>query len=173
MDAMLDSKTDPKEQRLLSIAHSLPEEFNFYHLGEVKQQTKTSSSSNPLPSLDLTHTAIAFQVYGDLQAWVMLVVGNELDSSLYAELGNILVSQFVTHLHSTQGIGVMVSPPHFLTSSQANQLLFHSHHQFHKTYLHHLSHSEHSTSTLSLPIPTEVPIETWILLSTQEEGGHA
>src|SRR4051812_47893563 len=125
------------------ILDAFPTDFDFYHLGRVEEQAELMLSLQDC-------SAIAFQLRGDATAWVVVIFSKELDSSVYSELGNILVSKMATQLNLQAGADVIISPPHFLSPPQVEKILLASQPLERKTYGHFYQNSV-------------IPIETWIL----------
>src|SRR4051794_39611054 len=96
-------RMDAREESLLQVANALPDQFEFYHLGQVSQQPSHAHLDEVC--------AIAFYLSGDVEAIMILLFSKQLDSSLYSELGNILASQMATQLSNKSGMDLHISPP--------------------------------------------------------------
>jgi hypothetical protein len=112
---------------------ALPEQFEFYHLGEVKQ-----AMTDQIIELDNKHI-VAFRFYGDTQG-VMLILFNEgLDASMYTEMGNIIASRSAQGLEEKDGLGIMITPPSTLKRSVAERLIENSDYCIQRSYHHKLN----------------------------------
>ncbi len=88
-------------------------------------------SSEPT-ALDLhEHTAVAFQINGDVQGVLLLLFDFGLDSDMYAEVGNVIASRFVAQLDA------VISPPKTLNHSQLERLMRSQKPLLRASYLHH------------------------------------
>jgi chemotaxis protein CheY-P-specific phosphatase CheC len=125
------------------LANALPDQFEFYHLGQVALQSTNSSLEDA--------NAIAFHIAGDMMAVVVLLFAKGLDSSIYSELGNILVSRLATQLNQKDGIDLMISPPQSLTENQLNQIMQHHIPPIKRNYSHIHQGSIISIEALILP----------------------
>ena len=135
---------------------SLPSSFPFYHLGQVAQLTQgTIESETELASSDLI--AVAFTFQGETHGVLALLFNQDLDVSIYSEMGNIIASQMANTLQLSHGLDVSISPPRLLTHHQLKKLLSGSHGKV-RTYLH-----QHEGRV--------IPLQTFVVSS--EETGHA
>jgi hypothetical protein len=103
------------ENSLFQIANALPDYFQFYDYGTIEAQTAPSQ-------LDFTH-AVKFNIFGDLEALLVVLFSKDLDPSIYSEVGNILASQAVSQLNRQKELGIMISPPEVLTEKQIGIIL--------------------------------------------------
>src|SRR4051794_8579843 len=100
----------------------LPDGFDFYHLGRVETR-----EGSPFPLFDLesallgNESALSFQLRGDVSGTLLVLFDSRfthgLDTSVYAELGNILASRVADRLNESSGLDVMISPPQTLGES--------------------------------------------------------
>jgi len=115
------------------LTHSLPENFSFYHLGEIALRDRSSLPAT-LPTDD--RAAMAYTLRGDIQAAVVLMLEPGLDLSMYSEAGNIIASRLATQLAEKHGIDVVLSAPVRLERAQL-ELLAKTMPEFtEKTYVH-------------------------------------
>lgn len=131
---------------LEKLTRALPHQFTFYHLGEVQLMP----NEEPLEQT----VNIAFQISGDLHAWIIVRFPKDLDHSTYAELGNILASQLTTQLYRQEALEVQLSPPHTLTDVQLERLL-QTGPFIRKTYAHLYKNSFIPLNTIILPSPSD------------------
>ena len=108
-------------ETLLDIADALPENFNFYHLGRVEAQTVLEASDVTGAIAD--SDAVAFTLQGDRRATVIILFEKGLDQSMYAEMGNVMVSRLASTLSETGEIDVIISPPKNLASNMVHSLV--------------------------------------------------
>ncbi len=148
-----ESIMNTREEILSQVYSAFPHQFDFYHLGKVEQYSNANVSSDDC-------IAVAFKLYGDMSALVILAFSIELDISTYSELVNILVSKIANQLGSRSGIGVMVTPPKILEHTQFKRLLNHNGPIFRRTYAHFNQKSV-------------IPLETWVLPTSAEGIGYA
>ncbi len=99
------------------LTQALPRSFGFYDLGEVQLLTPAA----PLLSTEglQGRLNIAFQIQGDTRA--LLVLSTEKvgqDTSIFEEIGNVILGRMATHLQRELGWNTMVSPPTTLTEAQ-------------------------------------------------------
>jgi hypothetical protein len=112
---------------------ALPEQFEFYHLGEVKQ-----TMTDQIVDLDRKHI-VAFRFYGDTQGVLLILFNEGLDASLYTEMGNIIASRSAQGLGEKDGIGVMITPPSTLKKTVAERLIANSDYCIQRSYHHKLN----------------------------------
>lgn len=101
---------------------ALPENFPFYHLGVVSRSgSSEGANDHPMAWADLAakgRHAVAFAIYGEeMPGTLVLLFDQELDSSVYFEIGNVMASRLA------DGLGAMPSPPRSLSSKGAERLL--------------------------------------------------
>jgi len=104
-----------------SLIESMPESFPFYHLGTVSSEPSIHKIAMPTEFTD--SQVIGFQLLGDLQGWLVLVIDKGLDLQIYSEVGNIIAGQFSTRLSKILGGEVMISPPRSITAKTLATLL--------------------------------------------------
>ena len=139
------------DSSLTEIINALPNHLEFYHLGKVELQEFEHTWQET--------TAVAFRLYGERMALVILLFDKDLDESVYSEFGNLLVSRIATELSSKNGLEVTISPPMKFNPSRLQKLIQRVT-AIRKTYVHF-----HNNSA--------IPIETWILPTVVEEAGYA
>jgi hypothetical protein len=108
---------------------SLPENFEFYHLGTIRKNPEAAETSWD----DLR--IIAYPLKGDLDAVFLIGIEKGLDSSIYSEAGNIMASQLVTAL-DREGIDLLLSPPQVLDDERFKKLSENWKVVLEKDYLH-------------------------------------
>ncbi len=118
------------------LAQALPQQFGFYHLGDVelietRADNPSRQSSRELP----TQTAVAFTYQGDARGVLALIFDSDLDISIYSEMGNVIASRMITHLHQKEGADILLSPPKVLNAGQL-AVLMKSEQSHKRTYLH-------------------------------------
>jgi chemotaxis protein CheY-P-specific phosphatase CheC len=119
------------------LTHSLPENFSFYHLGEITLRDRAQMQGElptALPNDD--RAALAYTLRGDLQAAVVLMLEPDLDLSMYSEAGNIIASRLATQLAEKHGIDVVLSAPVRLERAQLELLATAMPEFTEKTYVH-------------------------------------
>lgn len=84
-------------------SHTLPEDFDFYHLGRVTRARETRSF-DPAQIVGVT-------LLGDVQGAVLLVLDRAQDQDTTFELVNIFASRIATRLSQNNNWDVMISPP--------------------------------------------------------------
>jgi hypothetical protein len=119
------------------LIRSLPENFSFYHLGEIslRNPNEIRQASLTLP-IDDRRAALAYRLRGDLQAEVVLMLEPGLDLSMYSEAGNIIASRLATQLAEKHQIDVVISPPTRLEHEQLARLMSVTVEKIEKTYVH-------------------------------------
>ncbi len=130
------------------LLNALPPNFQFYHLGEVKINSTPSPIQDP--------GAIAYRIYGELSAILILLFDRDLDHSIYSELGNIIVSQLSHRISTETGLELMVSSPQFLNADQLQRLNQSNCLKLSRSYGHFFQNSV-------------IPLEAVILAATLEE----
>ena len=107
----------------LNLYAALPEKFEFYHLGQVKR-VDPKVETTELES-DLIY--IGFRIMDEVPVTLVLAFEASLEqgtqSSMQAELGNIIASKFAARLQKENRFEVMISPPIALTYSKILKLL--------------------------------------------------
>lgn len=100
------------------LARSLPEQFPFYHLGEVAltEEPPTSWSEEGV-------NAFAFSLRGDIEGLLLVAVDSAEDASLYSEVGNLLASGLANKLDSAEGLDIVISPPQPIETARLRALL--------------------------------------------------
>src|SRR5690348_956386 len=103
------------EKEISDLVNALPQNFQFYHLGEVQLK--------PIDfDLQDETIAIAYQIYGDIKALLIVLFAQDLDTSTYCELGNVLASKIANQLNSENNLDVLISPPQTLSKAQLAQI---------------------------------------------------
>jgi hypothetical protein len=109
------------------MAASLPEAFEFYHLGSVQpaRAPGTLSAQKLLATSLASHTKIGFLIHGDVQGALIIAFEHGLDLSTYMEMGNVIASRMVTaYVEGTEPrADAMISPPQPLTGRTLERLL--------------------------------------------------
>jgi hypothetical protein len=106
------------------LIQSLPENFPFYHLGEVQLDVSQATPDSVLANADSDdRLAIAYSLQGELRGLLAVIFEQGLDISTYSELGNIIASRMATQLEAEHGLAVSISPPRILSSLQFKNLL--------------------------------------------------
>jgi hypothetical protein len=147
---------DSANSILTQLVNALPLQFDFYHLGKVEQQTFPFELKNM--------NGVAFRIYGDLNALMIVLFDKDLDHTVYSELGNLLASSLVTRIHQEKGIDLMISPPqaiqHGLLEQVLQQMISNAQPIIRRTYTHVFKNSI-------------IPVETLVLSVPSEESGYA
>ncbi len=146
---------DLERNDLMQLVNALPDSFDFYHLGTVKQESHASIGYTAEKTC-----SIVFHLQGDLEAWVMILFDHELDTSLYSELGNLIVSKIANYLSAKNGLEIMISPPQSLNHAQAKKIIQTNTQAIKRTYVHFYNNSF-------------IPIETVLLPTPLKEKGYA
>jgi len=95
----------------------LPTEFPFYEMGTLHLESPLA----PMPMTD--HQGIGFQLASlDTRLMVIAFFHKNGDSSMFTEMGNIIVSKIANH-KSAKGTQWTVSPPFALTAPHVNAYL--------------------------------------------------
>lgn len=149
-------------QILPQMDRAFPRNFDFYHLGKVELLRTEHSADLPLQSPDFVAPgkAIAFSLYGDFRAVLVLWFPSELDQDIYTELGNLLASKVASQLSKDNQLELMISPPNPLTDSQWEQLSRKSPILMKGYYAHHTDRRT-------------LLVEAWILAPSTEEIRYA
>ncbi len=117
------------------LTHSLPENFSFYHLGEIALSDSKKTRSALLDESD-NRAALAYTLRGDIQAAIVFLIEPGLDLSMYSEAGNIIASRLATQLAEKHGIDVVLSSPVRLERAQLALLVSATREITNKTYVH-------------------------------------
>lgn len=113
---------------ITQLIHALPDEFEFYHLGNVliENEGPTGASladeNEDLAKVLEDSTAIGFRLQGELRALLVILVEKGLDIPTYSELGNVIASRLATRLSEDSDLEVLISPPQILSSSHVDLL---------------------------------------------------
>jgi hypothetical protein len=132
----------------------LPNQFDFYHLGEVER----CEQGDELFLDDLS--SVAYKINGDVNGLMITLVPQGLDLSVYSELGNILASRLATALTEKLGLDVMISSPSLLKVEELQRLLERNYQRITSTYQHRYQ-------------GTSVRVEVLILIVPEERRGNA
>jgi hypothetical protein len=96
---------------------SLPMHFDFYHLGRVERLGRSLR-----PEFWNLHDCVAlqFKIYSmseSLVGYIYVFIDSGLDSSVYAELGNVIASQTSRSLSDSHRFGeeFFITPPRTIT----------------------------------------------------------
>lgn len=126
----------------LPFEKAFPEEFDFYHLGQVKLKSaveRPNVRNIPISPINLGTVAakavgifeytssdklssIGYTFNGDINCALIVSFDRNLDLSTYMELGNVLASRIATQLCES-GLDVMISAPNILTEKQLRSLI--------------------------------------------------
>jgi hypothetical protein len=117
------------------LTQSLPENFSFYHLGQIALRD-SSRPSQVLFDPNDDRAALAYHFRGDIQATVVFLLEPGLDVSMYSEAGNIIASKLATVLADKHGVDVVISSPVRLERAQLNLLASATNEIAEKTYVH-------------------------------------
>jgi hypothetical protein len=109
------------------LAASLPETFEFYHLGTV-QPARAPGIMSPQKMLATslaTHSKVGFTIHGDVEGALVIAFERGLDLSTYMEMGNVIASRMVTAFvqDSETKVDAMISAPQSLTEKALDRLL--------------------------------------------------
>jgi hypothetical protein len=149
---------------LSRLTSSLPEGFDFYHLGKVEPAPNLTDVEGEL-DIEPQHmlwdslsedVKIGYRIHGDVDG--VLVIGFEqgLDLSTYMELGNVIASKIVTALSAKDGLDALISPPQQLTQKTLERLARPDGPVEHRIYLHRNGmevHAVHVFLALAQPAP--------------------
>ncbi len=175
-----------QEETIRRVVNALPHEFQFYHLGKVELQSiDVSTARSPvapgiqlftaqqdslqflstaleeLITIDFKETdAIAYHLFGDLRALIIILFAKDLDFATYSELGNVLASKIANQLSLDNGADILISPPQQLNHAQIEQLIQNKNTVIRRTYTH-------------LNKNSVIPIATWVLPTPSEGFGYA
>ncbi len=116
---------------------ALPPRFDFYHLGAVELQAPASPP--PTAVSGTAERAVAFSLAGDARGLLVLLFPEELDGSIYAELGNVIAGRVVTELASREGLDLALSPPRQVGRQGLARLLASGPAPRERVYLHRTS----------------------------------
>lgn len=142
-------------QSLTLLSQLLPEKIDFYHMGEVRLEPPRAQLALSAQDLDLRNrTAISFTLRGELQAAVVLLVRNDLDISMYSELGNIITSQLVTRLSDEKEIDDVLSAPRIIEAEKLEFLTLLSSAAICRKYVHFF---QGQTTSIDLIIYVHTP----------------
>lgn len=136
----------------------LPASFDFYGLGKVLRTGMISGIEALCQEPELG--AHAFALQGDLKGVLILFFPARLDSSLYAEMGNIIASRVCSGLSSQLGLDVLVSPPRELGKEESLKRVLEHPEPLFWSYRHL---QDESSPSVSLSV---------VLLSAPSEGAH-
>ncbi len=147
---------DQEIKTLSDLESALPEALPFYHLGEVHLSHEILASNTDLVDMEV----MAYSFMGDVRGLLMVLVDKGLDSSVYAELGNLIAARTASKLANEKALDVLISPPRKLEARQVQKIIDLGSMIIHRTYLH-------------LHRGVTIPVQTWILPHTAVEAGNA
>ncbi|HUP58171.1 MAG TPA: hypothetical protein VM598_12005 [Bdellovibrionota bacterium] len=109
------------------LAASLPEAFEFYHLGSV-QPARAPGTVPPQKMLATSlaaHAKVGYLIHGDVTGALIIAFERGLDLSTYMEMGNVIASRMVTaFVEGTEPkLDAMISPPQALGERALERLL--------------------------------------------------
>jgi len=139
---------------LEKILHALPTRFDFYHMGEVTLGSPAIEVQDHEDCLE-GKNAVGFRLSGDGQIWMILLLDQALDSSIYQELGNIIASHTATQLSKRDSLSWMISAPQPVQNEQLKKILETTPAILRRTYTHIYEQTLIPIETLFLPVSTE------------------
>ena len=136
------------------LIQSLKDGFAFYHAGVVEPQCSVfhaslSSSLRASFMMGGKCHSFGFRFEGDLRGAFLLSVDGTLNSSMYAEMGNILASRLASRYPF--GTEIVISPPMLLNSKRVASLLKLSSRALQSDFVHRWEGREIRVLTLFLP----------------------
>jgi predicted phosphatase len=150
---------DKLPDTLQTLERSLPEQFPFYHLGEISAES--SPSPIRISKLELAgRAAVGVSLLGDVRALLLVLVEEGLDLSLYSEVANILASQLSNRLAISEGMDVVISAPSPVSAERLQTLLRPEREAAVRRYLHRDGQST-------------IQVEAVLLIDNAGKGGHA
>ncbi len=107
---------------------SLPNNFSFYHLGDVAVASEDSQSflsweTEKQHLLSNDRAALSYALSGEVQGCVLILLESGLDTSTYAEMGNIVVSRLVESLETNHFLQVNISAPRTIAGRRLQEHL--------------------------------------------------
>ena len=103
----------PLSNQMLSDLQSLfPTQLDFYHLGQLELYRR---SHRGYPQ----EQKILYTLEGDLRGQFLISFPQNQDSSLYLEIGNVLLGRFTTQLSELMNLDVLFSPPQVLSAKNS------------------------------------------------------
>ncbi len=137
---------------------ALPTSFPFYHLGEVNRLPDPAAQKSAAPNEEMK--TIGYSLQGDFQGVLLVQFDQNLDFSVYAEMGNIIASQLVTTLSARKEMDLAVSPPQKISKTVFQSLVKVGQEFPYHQYIHKCG-------------DIEVTVHAWIILTSQGDRGHA
>ena len=139
---------------------ALPRDFSFYGLGNVLLSDSSGQLYQSLEKINHGHAAYRVHFKGELQGALILFFSEEWDSTLFAEMGNIIASRCANHLEKEHEMEVMITPPEPMTAAQIRQIGLRKPAGVVKTYrFSNLGH--------------EIQVHVLVLSMRMQEAGHA
>ena len=96
----------------------LPQEFQFYSLGQVRLLKQLSNDDCLDPCI-----RIAYRISGEQGLMLTIFVSPNLDLSLCSEIGNVIAAKVASNLQRRTLSEWMISPPTLLTSTLVKELI--------------------------------------------------
>lgn len=119
---------------LKSVRESLPEQFDFYHLGSIQKASSEASRADLLITPDSIN--LSYLIHGDERGVFLVSIAPGLDLSMYSEVGNILASRLSQGLSQAEDKDLLVSPPKPIPFKKALELIKSNSSWIHQTYVH-------------------------------------
>ena len=116
-----------KDALVTQLLDSLPKNFSFYHLGEVQLETEAKTfldweyEKERLISSD--QSAVVYQLTGEVNGSVFIMLAPDLDASAYSEMGNVIVSRMLEKLEELYLIQASLSSPRILAGKKLKETL--------------------------------------------------
>jgi hypothetical protein len=109
---------------IAELIDSLPQEFDFYHLGRIELSDEPASllqanaATDALGIASDDRVAVTYALQGEVQGALALLLDGGLDVSTYSEAGNIIASRMATALAANEDREVTISPPRVLSGER-------------------------------------------------------
>jgi len=138
------------------LSRSLPQSFDFYHLGNVEAQScivLKPIKENVRISDDLSLLGYNLTTLNEsMSAVLVLIFDRSLNESMYSELGNILVSRIINKLDNIEEpLEAVVSPPFKLKNATFERILATCKISFDHYYIHHINDTPITVRMMIVP----------------------
>ena len=161
------AQENPRDRQLRL---AVPTRIDFYHLGVIEAlPIEQELAREPHPDLPIgdRYQTVCLRLQGEITAVILvsydlssLDPDDSVDSTAYAEAGNLIASQTAMRLHHDLGLEIIVSPPRSLTPRKFGQILASGRTILARTYLHRRA-------------GFQVPLRLTVVMNgTETEVGH-
>lgn len=107
------------DQAVEMVDQALPKSFEFYKEGHVALDPSNTTSLGMPENLEELQ-CLAYSIQGDLMGVALVLVDRDLDVSMYAEMGNIIVCRMISNIG--KDLDVIIGSPKELSESSIRKL---------------------------------------------------